>query len=158
MIVMRRLFLLLCLALLPFLSHAQYVNGQNPNDLPGYKTAHSCYVGGLAVAGAGAAAWITGSVICVVEQNKYTNSHMKNGDVDEILQLNNEAKEQPGYKTGQAIEAAGYIGLLAGGITAAIFYGKMKKIQNSAGQTVALIGYGPTPSGTGLNIYFTHRR
>ena len=155
---MKKLILLLTFTLLPLLSHAQYVNNQNPNDLPGYKTAHSCYVGGLAVAGLGAAAWITGSVICVVEQNKYTNSHMKNGDVEEILELNDEAKEQPGYKTGQAIETAGYIGLLAGGITAAIFRGKMTKIRNSAGQTVAMIGYGPTPSGTGLNICFPYRR
>lgn len=151
---MKKTLLLIICALVPFLSHAQYVNGQNPNDLPGYKTAHSCYIGGLAVAGVSAAAWITGSVICVIEQNKYTNNNMKTGTVEEIVDLNNEAKQQPGYKTGQSIETAGFIGLLAGGITAAIFHGKMKKIQNSAGQTVATIGYGTTRYGMGFTYSF----
>lgn len=153
---MKKTLLLIICILMPIISHAQYVNGQNPNDLPGYKTAHSCYVGGLAVAGIGAAAWITGSVICVIEQNKYTNSNTKTGTVEEIVDLNNEAKQQPGYKTGQAIETAGYIGLIAGGITAAIFHGKMTKIKNSAGQTVATIGYGPTPYGVGINLLCGH--
>jgi hypothetical protein len=151
---MKRILIPLVCLLVPFLSHAQYITSQSTNALPGYKTAHSCYVGGLVVAGVSAAAWITGSAICVVEQNKYTNSHTKTGTIEEIVDLNNEAKQQPGYKTGQAIEAAGYIGMIAGGITAAIFHGKMKKIQNSAGKTVATIGYGSTYSGVGLMYRF----
>ena len=79
-----------------------------------YKTAKTAYYSGLIVAGAGIATWLGGSAICTIELNKYTNNNTSSGSAEEIYSLNQEAKKQPAYQRGEAMEIGGYVGMLAG--------------------------------------------
>lgn len=119
-----------------------------------YKAAKSTFIGGLVTAGVGTLANLAGNAICVIEQNRYTNSHTSSGSVDEILRLNQEAKQQPAYKKGQIWEIAGFAGMLAGGGVAWFGGSKMRKIRNSNGNTSAIIDYGINPFGISLAVAF----
>lgn len=44
-----------------------------------FKAAKSTFIGGLVTAGVGALANLAGNAICVIEQNRYTNSHTSSG-------------------------------------------------------------------------------
>lgn len=119
-----------------------------------YKMANTALYGGVITAGVGAIAWLGGNVVCMIEQNKYTNSHSTTGTVEEIYNLNQEAKQQPAYKTGEAFEIGGFVTMLAGAGVAWFGNSRMKKIKNAAGQTVATIGYAPTGNGMALALRF----
>lgn len=119
-----------------------------------FKTAKAIYNGGMITACVGTAVWLGGNVVCVVEQNKYTNSHSKTGDIDEILALNEEAKQQPGYRTGEILEKAGFAAALVGAGAAWYGYSRMKKIRNSSGQTVATVNYGLGGNGLAFTMNF----
>ena len=119
-----------------------------------YKAAKSTFIGGLVIAGVGTLANLAGNAICVIEQNRYTNSHSSSGSVDEILRLNQEAKQQPAYKKGQVWEIAGFAGILVGGGISWYGGSKMRKIRNSNGNTSAIIDYGINPFVISLAVSF----
>ena len=119
-----------------------------------YKAAKSTFIGGLVIAGVGTLANLAGNAICVIEQNRYTNSHSSSGSVDEILRLNQEAKQQPAYKKGQVWEIAGFAGILVGGGISWYGGSKMRKIRNSNGNTSAIIDYDINPFVISLAVSF----
>ena len=141
------------LALAPS-AYAQYAPVQEVTSTKEYKMAKTTMVSGIVVAGIGATAWLGGNVVCVIEQNRYTNAHATSGSIEEIYNLNKEAKKQPGYKTGQALEIGGYATMLLGGGLALIGGLKMKKLKNAAGETVATIDCGPSMTGLSLALRF----
>lgn len=85
----------------------QYANYQNTDvtSTKKYKVAQTTFYSGLAVTGVGAAVWIGGSVLCVVEQNIYTNRHITTGTIEEIYKLNQEAKQQQAYKGAKLLKS-----------------------------------------------------
>ena len=89
-----------------------------------------------------------------MNKKKYTNSHSTTGTVEEIYNLNQEAKQQPAYKTGQGFEIGGFVTMLAGAGIAWFGGSRMKKIKNAAGQTVATIEYAPTENGIVIAMRF----
>ena len=119
-----------------------------------YKMANTALYGGVITAGVGAIAWLGGNVVCMVEQNNYTNSHSTTGTIEEIYNLNQEAKQQPAYKTGEAFEIGGFVTMLAGAGIAWFGNSRIKKIKNASGQTVATVGYVPTENGIALALKF----
>ena len=119
-----------------------------------YKMANTALYGGVITAGVGAIAWLGGNVVCMVEQNKYTNSQSTTGTIEEIYNLNQEAKQQPAYKTGEAFEIGGFVTMLAGAGIAWFGNSRIKKIKNASGQTVATVGYVPTENGIALALKF----
>ena len=119
-----------------------------------YKMANTALYGGVITAGVGAIAWLGGNVVCMVEQNKYTNSHSTTGTIEEIYNLNQEAKQQPAYKTGEAFEIGGFLTMLAGAGVAWFGNSRIKKIKNASGQTVAAIGYASTGNGIAIAMRF----
>lgn len=149
------------LILLLFASFALYgqflptqVETQDVTLTKEYKAAKSTFIGGLVIAGVGTLANLAGNAICVIEQNRYTNSHTSSGSVDEILRLNQEAKQQPAYKKGQVWEIAGFAGILVGGGISWYGGSKMRKIRNSNGNTFAIIDYGINPFEISLAVSF----
>ena len=149
------------LILLLFASFALYgqflptqVETQDVTLTKEYKAAKSTFIGGLVIAGVGTLANLAGNAICVIEQNRYTNSHTSSGSVDEILRLNQEAKQQPAYKKGQVWEIAGFAGILVGGGISWYGGSKMRKIRNSNGNTSAIIDYGINPFVISLAVSF----
>lgn len=154
---MHRILLSLALLLFPcVIAWGQYADHQNTDITltKEYKLANTAYYSGMTLAAVGAAVWLGGNVVCMIEQNKYTNSHSVSGTFEEIYNLNQEAKQQPAYKTGEALEIGGFVGMLAG---AGVFWfgrHKMNKLKNASGQTVATIGYAPTPGGLALALRF----
>ena len=119
-----------------------------------YKMANTALYGGVITAGVGAIAWLGGNVVCMIEQNKYTNSHSTTGTIEEIYNLNQVAKKQPAYKTGEAFEIGGFLTMLAGAGVAWFGNSRIKKIKNASGQTVAAIGYSPTVNGIAIEMRF----
>ena len=110
---------LLAVLLTAIVSYGQYAPVQDQSSdytmTDEYRHAKALYTGGIIAASVGAVVNIAGNVICVIEQNRYTNSNATSGSLEEIYQLNQEAKEQPGYRCGQVIEIAGFAGVLVGG-------------------------------------------
>lgn len=156
-VAMRRI--LLSLAILLFSSMTalgQYANYQNTDvtSTKEYKIAKTAYYSGITVAVVGAGFWICGNVICIIEQNNYTNIRSTSGSIEEIQKLNQEAKQQPAYKKGEAMEIGGFAGMLAGAGVAWLGRHKMNKLKNASGQTVATIEYAPTPVGLALALNF----
>lgn len=149
---------LLAVLLTAIVSYGQYAPVQDQSSdytmTDEYRHAKALYTGGIIAASVGAVVNIAGNVICVIEQNRYTNSNATSGSLEEIYQLNQEAKEQPGYRCGQVMEIAGFAGVLVGGGIALYGAGKMKKIKNAQGNTVAIIGYGATSYGVGFSLAF----
>ena len=119
-----------------------------------YKMANTALYGGVITAGVGAIAWLGGNVVCMVEQNKYTNSRSTTGTIEEIYNLNQEAKQQPSYKTGEAFEIGGFVTMLAGAGIAWFGNSRIKRIKNASGQTVASIGYASTGNGIAIAMRF----
>ena len=154
---MRKLLLsLIAILLSTTVSFAQYANSGygDVTKTTEYKIANTAYYGGLVVTGVGAAAWLAGNVICTIELNKYTNSHTTSGTVEDIYKLNQEAKQQPEYKKGEALEIGGFVSMLAGAGVALLGRHKVKKLQNAAGQTAAILDYGLANNGLVLALVF----
>jgi len=156
MLMRKVLFSLIALILSTSVSFAQYANPGygDVTKTTEYKIANTAYYGGLVVAGVGTAAWLVGNVICTIELNKYTNSHTTSGTVEEIYSLNQEAKQQPEYKKGEALEIGGYVSMLAGAGIALLGRHKVKKLKNAAGQTAAVLDYGLADNGIVLALNF----
>ena len=116
-----------------------------------FKIAKNTRTAGIVVASTGAAAWLCGSVMCTVAENRYINSHNTSGSVEEIYDLKQEAKKQSNYKTGQAVEISGYVMVLAGAGTIWIGQSKIKKLNNA---TNATLSYGVNGAGVALALKF----
>ena len=144
------------LLLFPMVAMGQYANYQNTDvtSTKEYKIAQATFYSGLAVTGVGAAVWIGGSVLCMVEQNIYTNSHITTGTIEEIYKLNQEAKQQQAYKRCEAIEIGGFVVMLAGAGVAFLGQQKRNKLKCASGKTVAILEYGPTLNGLALALRF----
>ena len=156
-IVMHKIVLSFVLLLLSSaMAFGQYANIPNVDvtSTKEYNLANTAFYGGIITASVGAVAWLGGNVVCMIEQNKYTNSHSTTGTVEEIYNLNQEAKQQPAYKTGEAFEIGGFVTMLAGAGIAWFGTSRMKKIKNAAGQTIATIGYAPTENGIAIAMRF----
>lgn len=93
-------------------------------------------------------------MLCVVEQNNYTNSHITTGTIEEIYKLNQEAKQQQAYKRGEAIEIGGFVVMLAGAGVAFLGQQKRNKLKSASGKTIAILEYGPAPNGLALALRF----
>lgn len=119
-----------------------------------YKAARTTLFSGVTVAGVSSIVWLGGSVACIIEQNKYTNSHTTSGTIEEIYNLNQEAKQQPAYKRAEAFEIGGFVGMIAGAGVIWLGGHKMKKLKNAAGQTVATFEYVPIANGISLALRF----
>ena len=76
------------------------------------------------------------------------------GTMEEIYNLNQEAKQQPAYKRGEALEIGGFVGLLAGAGISWLGRRKMNTLKNASGQIVATFEYAPVPNGIALALKF----
>ena len=98
--------------------------------------------------------WLAGNVVCVVEQNRYANEKWDGNDLMEYARLSNEAKNQPAYKRGVALEAIGFVGTGLSIFVAAKYGTKAKKIRDSQGKVVASLGMDLGPQGVSLSLTF----
>lgn len=119
-----------------------------------YKVAANTKTAGIVAAGTGAAAWLCGSVMCAVEENRYINIHSTSGSIEEIYTLKQEARKQAGYRKGQAVEITGYVMMLAGAGTIWLGQSKIKKLKSSAGPAAATLDYGVNGAGLALALKF----
>lgn len=116
-----------------------------------FKIAENTRTAGIVVASTGAAAWLCGSVMCTVAENRYINSNSASGSIEEIYDLKQESRKQSSYKTGQTVEIAGYVMMLAGAGTIWLGQSKIKRLKNSA---VATLDYGVNGAGVALALKF----
>lgn len=98
--------------------------------------------------------WLAGNVVCVMEQNRYANERWDGNDAMEYARLSNEAKNQPAYKRGVALEAIGFVGTGLSIFVAAKYGSKAKKIRDSQGNVVASLGMDLEPQGLSLSLTF----
>ena len=108
-------------------------------------------VAGIVVFGT---AWLSGNVICMVEQNRYANDHWDGVNVEDFVTLSNEAKKQKSYKVGQAVSIVGFAGTLLSGYVTSTFNKKAKEIRNANGEVLALLGMDVGLGYMGLNLTF----
>ena len=111
----------------------------------------------------------TGNIICVVQENKYINANLQSGEsafvsgsyvtgsnsnAEKILALRNEARQQPGYKTGLIIGGVSFGTALVGATLLIIGGTNKRKIRNAAEETVALLSFNCIPGGAQLSLAF----
>ena len=143
------LFVLLCIP-----TFAQYTAGADYNllaECKKYNNIKKAGVAGIVVFGT---TWLAGNVVCVVEQNRYANDRWDGNDFEEYVRLSNEAKQQPGYKRGEVMEIVGFFGTGVSVFLTAMYGTKAKRIKNSSGESVALLGWDLNPHGMSLNLTF----
>ena len=116
-----------------------------------FKIAKNTRTAGIVVASTGAAAWLCGSVMCTVAENRYINQYNTSGSVEEIYDLKQEAKKQSSYKAGQTVEIVGFVTMLAGAVTIWVGQSKIKKLNNA---TNATLSYGVNGAGVALALKF----
>ena len=116
-----------------------------------FKIAKNTRTAGIVVASTGAAAWLCGSVMCTVAENRYINQYNTSGSVEEIYDLKQEAKKQSSYKAGQTVEIVGFVTMLAGAGTIWFGQSKIKKLNNA---TNATLSYGVNGAGVALALKF----
>ena len=154
---MRRILLSLALSLFTgVVAFGQYADYQSADVTSTweYKAAKTAYYGGLTAAVAGAAVWLGGNAVCVIEQNRYINNYPASGSAESVYNLNRKAKQQPAYKRGEAMEIGGFVCMLAGAGVAWNGRNRMVKLKNASGRTVATIDYAPAPGGLALALRF----
>ena len=108
-------------------------------------------VAGIVVFGA---TWLAGNVVCIAEQNRYANDRWDGQDLEEFVRLSSEAKNQPAYKRGVAMEAVGFIGTGVSVFIAAKYGKKARNIRDSQGNLVATLDMGLGPQGASLKLTF----
>ena len=108
-------------------------------------------VAGIVVFGA---TWLAGNVVCIAEQNRYANDRWDGQDLEEFARLSSEAKNQPAYKRGVAMEAVGFIGTGVSVFIAAKYGKKARNIRDSQGNLVATLDMGLGPQGASLKLTF----
>lgn len=98
--------------------------------------------------------WLAGNAVCVVEQNRYANERWDGNDVMEYARLSSEAKNQPAYKRGVVLEAIGFVGTGLSIFATAKYGTKARRIRDSQGNVVALLGMDMGPRGVSLSLTF----
>lgn len=116
-----------------------------------FKIAKNTRTAGIVMASTGVAAWLYGSVVCTVAENRYINSHTSSNSAEEIYNLKQEAKKQSNYKTGEAVGISGFMVMLAGAGTIWIGQSKIKKLNKA---TNATLSYGVNGAGVTLAMKF----
>lgn len=116
-----------------------------------FKIAKNTRTAGIVIASTGAAAWLCGSVMCTVAENRYINQYNTSGSVEEIYDLKQAAKKQSSYKAGQTVEIVGFVTMLAGAGTIWVSESKIKKLNNA---TNATLSYGVNGAGVALALKF----
>ena len=147
------LLLIIMLLSSAVVSFAQYATKSNEDITleKQFKVAKNTRTVGIVVASTGAAAWLCGSVMCTVAENRYINQYNTSGSVEEIYDLKQEAKKQSSYKTGQTVEIVGFVTMLAGASTIWVGQSKIKKLNNA---TNATLSYGVNGAGVALALKF----
>lgn len=151
---MKHFLTLLCLVTLslPVVSQTASIADYNLlEEYNNYNKLRKASLAGVAVFGA---TWITGSVICVVEQNRYANGRWDGKDINEYARQSNEAKEQTAYKRGQTMELVGFFGAGVSAFALYKFDKKAKQIKNGQGNVVALLDMDFSPQGASLILTF----
>ena len=108
-------------------------------------------VAGMVVFGS---TWLAGNIVCMVEQNRYANARWDGNNLEEYARLTNEAKKQPAYKRGVAMEAVGFVGAGISAFVAAKYGKQAKSIRDSQGNVVASLGLDMGPQGVSLSMTF----
>jgi hypothetical protein len=152
---MKHLIILLCFVTLSLPVVSQTTSITTDYNLSAeynkYNNLRKASLAGVAVFGA---TWIAGSVICVVEQNRYADDSWDGNDIMEYARLSNEAKEQKAYKRGQTMELIGFFGAGLSAIAMYKFGKKAKQIKNGQGNVVALLDMDLGPHGASLILTF----
>ena len=151
---MKRFTIILILVLLCVPTFAQYATSVDYNLSAEYKKYNNIKKAGVAGIVVFGTTWLAGNVVCVVEQNRYANDRWDGNDFEEYVRLSNEAKQQPGYKRGEVMEIVGFFGTGVSVFLTAMYGTKAKRIENSSGETVALLGWDLNPHGMSLNLTF----
>lgn len=168
---MKKAILFILALAFPLISNAQYAPAQDYTQSKEFKVADSMAKTGIGILIASGVGMVTGGVICTVQENKYINEKLPGGggtfvsgsyvsttgdnaDFEKILALRDEARQQPGYKTGLIIEGVSFGTALVGATLLIIGGSQKKKIRNAAEKTVALLSFNCAPGGAQLSIVF----
>lgn len=151
---MKRFTIILILVLLCVPTFAQYATSVDYNLSAEYKKYNNIKKAGVAGIVVFGTTWLAGNVVCVVEQNRYANDRWDGNDFEEYVRLSNEAKQQPGYKRGEVMEIVGFFGTGVSVFLTAMYGTKAKRIKNSSGETVALLGWDVNQQGLSLSMTF----
>lgn len=146
-----KVFLLLLLCVPTFAQQVAEPDYNLSADYKKYNNIKKAGVAGIVVCGA---TWLAGSAICVVEQNRYANDRWDGNDVDEFVRLTSEAKKQPAYIRGEVLSIVGCVGIGISGFLTAMYGTKAKRIKNSSGETVALLGWDVNQQGLSFSLSF----
>lgn len=168
---MKKAILFILALAFPLIANAQYAPAQDYTQSKEFKVADSMAKTGIGILIASGVGMVTGGVICTVQENKYINEKLPGGggtfvsgsyvsttgdnaDFEKILALRNEARQQPGYKTGLVVEGVSFGTALVGATLLIIGGSQKKKIRNAAEKTVALLSFNCAPGGAQLSIAF----
>ena len=168
---MKKAILFILALAFPLIANAQYAPAQDYTQSKEFKVADTMAKTGIGILIASGVGMVTGGVICTVQENKYINEKLPGGggtfvsgsyvsttgdnaDFEKILALRNEARQQPGYKTGLIIEGVSFGTALVGATLLIIGGSQKKKIRNAAEKTVALLSFNCVPGGAQFSIAF----
>lgn len=151
---MNKIFFFCFLSLLCIPTFAQYATNADYNLSAEYKKYNNIKKAGVAGIVVFGTTWLAGNVVCVVEQNRYANDRWDGNDLEEYVRLSNEAKQQPGYKRGEVMEVVGFLGTGVSVFLTAMYGTKAKRIKNSSGEIVAMLGWDLNPQGMSLSLTF----
>lgn len=96
--------------------------------------------------------WLAESAVCVVDQNHYANERWDGNDVMEYARLSCEAKNQPAYVRGAALEAIGFVGTGLSIFLTAMYDTKARRNRDLKGNVLASLDMGP--QGVSLSLTF----
>ena len=168
---MKKAILFILVLAFPLMANAQYAPAPDYTQTKEFKVADTMAKTGIGILIASGVGITTGGVICVVQENKYINEKLPGGGgafvsgsyvnttgdnayFEKILALRNEARQQPGYKTGLIIEGASFGTALVGATLLIIGGTNKRKIRNAAEETVALLSFNCIPGGAQLTLAF----
>lgn len=166
---MKKAILFILTLAFPLIANAQYAPAQDYTQSKEFKVADTMAKTGIGILIASGVGITTGNIICVVQENKYINANLQSGEsafvsgsyvtgsnsnAEKILALRNEARQQPGYKTGLIIEGVSFGTALVGATLLIIGGTNKRKIRNAAEETVALLSFNCIPGGAQLSLAF----
>lgn len=126
---MKKAILFILTLAFPLMANAQYAPAPDYTQTKEFKVADTMAKTGIGILIASGVGITTGNIICVVQENKYINANLQSGEsafvsgsyvtgsnsnAEKILALKDEARQQPGYKTGLIIEGVSFGTALVG--------------------------------------------
>ena len=166
---MKKAILFILALVFSLMANAQYAPAPDYTQTKEFKVADTMAKTGIGILIASGVGITTGNIICVVQENKYINANLQSGEsafvsgsyvtgsnsnAEKILALRNEARQQPGYKTGLIIEGVSFGTALVGATLLIIGGTNKRKIRNAAEETVALLSFNCIPGGAQLSLAF----